>query len=254
MMEYDFSGRAVIVTGASRGIGLATAREFHRAGAMVALAARSVDTLNDIVRELGDRAIAVPTDVTDADAVERLVGSTVAAFGRLDFAINNASGGGIPPTPLAEVPIHAYDSSIATSLRSVFLSMRFEIPAMLANGGGAIVNMSSTAGLQGIGGLAGYVSSKHGIIGLTKSAAIDYAAQGIRINAIAPGPIATRPAQGKSETGNRVTNSVPMHRVGNVAECAEAMMWLCSDGAGFVTGTTLSVDGGMLAGMSAYRS
>jgi len=253
MIEYDFSGRVVIVTGASKGIGAATARAFHRAGAMVALAARSADRLAEIVRELGDRAIAVPTDVTDADAIERLVEATVMTFGRLDFAINNAAGGGVPPTPLADVPIQAYDNAIATSLRSVFLSMRFEVPAMLVTGGGAIVNMSSTAGLQGIGGLSGYVSAKHGIIGLTKSAAIDYAARGIRINAIAPGPIATRPVQSDSGTGSRVANSVPMHRVGTVAECADAMMWLCSDAASFVTGTTLSVDGGMLAGMSAYR-
>jgi NAD(P)-dependent dehydrogenase (short-subunit alcohol dehydrogenase family) len=253
MIGYDFAGRVVIVTGASKGIGAATARAFHRAGAMVALASRSADKLREIAGDLGDRAIAVPTDVTDADAIEQLVEATVTEFGRLDFAINNAGGGGIPPTPLAEVPIRAYDNSIATSLRSVFLSMRFEIPAMLANGGGAIVNMSSTAGLQGIGGLAGYVTAKHGIIGLTKSAAIDYAAKGIRINAIAPGPIATRPVQSDSGTSSRVTNSVPMHRVGNVAECADAMMWLCSDASGFVTGTTLSVDGGMLAGMSAYR-
>lgn len=253
MIEYDFTGCVVIVTGASKGIGAATARAFHRAGAMVALAARSTETLQQIARELGDRAIAVPTDVTDAGAVERLVDQTVAEFGRLDFAINNAAGGGVPPTPLAEVPIEAYDGAIATSLRSIFLSMRFEIPAMLASGSGAIVNMSSTAGLQGIGGLAGYVSAKHGIIGLTKSAAIDYAAKGIRINAIAPGPIATKPVQSDPEISRRISNSVPIHRVGDVAECAAAMMWLCSDSASFVTGTTLSVDGGMLAGMSAYR-
>jgi NAD(P)-dependent dehydrogenase (short-subunit alcohol dehydrogenase family) len=113
--------------------------------------------------------------------------------------------------------------------------------------------MSSTAGLQGISGLAGYVSAKHGIIGLTKSAAIDYAAQGIRINAIAPGPIATKPVQSEGEIARRIANSVPIHRVGNVAECADAMMWLCSDAASFVVGSTLSVDGGMLAGMSSYR-
>src|SRR4030095_14184401 len=148
-----------IITGASRGIGAETARVFSAAGASVALAARDEAALADLADELssddvGGGAIVVPTDVGDASAVERLVAKTVETFGRLDVAFNNAAGGGQAPTPLADLPIDVYDNAIATTLRSVFVSMKYEIPAMLEAGGGAIVNMSSTAGLEAVGGLA----------------------------------------------------------------------------------------------------
>ena len=146
-------GRVAIVTGASRGIGAATARAFVAEGAAVALAARDAARLQALAAELsaaGGRAIAVPTDVGDPSAVERLVDQTVRAFGHLDLAFNNAAGGGQGPTPLAELPVEAYDSAIAITLRSVFLSLKYEIPAMLQAGGGAIVNMASTAGLEAV--------------------------------------------------------------------------------------------------------
>jgi NAD(P)-dependent dehydrogenase (short-subunit alcohol dehydrogenase family) len=155
-------GRVAIITGASRGIGAATSRAFAAAGAAVALAARDEAALASLADQLlagGGRAIAVPTDVADPASVERLVDRTVGAFGRLDLAFNNAAGGGQGPTPLADLPVDAYDSAIAITLRGVFLSMRYEIPAMLEAGGGAIVNMASTAGLEGVGGIAGYVSA-----------------------------------------------------------------------------------------------
>jgi NAD(P)-dependent dehydrogenase (short-subunit alcohol dehydrogenase family) len=249
-------GRAGIITGASRGIGAATARAFVAAGVAVALAARDGAALAALAEELssdGGRAIAVPTDVADRASVERLVDQTVDAFGRLDLAFNNAAGGGQAPTPLAELPVDAYDSAVAITLRGVFLSMKYEIPPMLETGGGAIVNMSSTAGLEGVGGLAGYVSSKHGVIGLTKVAALDYAERGVRVNALAPGPILTdRLAEAGEEMQKRAGMAMPMRRIGQVQEIASAVVWLCSDQASYITGVTLPIDGGKLAGMAPF--
>jgi NAD(P)-dependent dehydrogenase (short-subunit alcohol dehydrogenase family) len=251
--------RVAIVTGASRGIGAATARAFAAAGAAVALAARDAAALEALAQELsanGGRAIAVPTDVTDPAAVQRLVEQTVRTFGRLDAAFNNAAGGGQGPTPLADLPVEAFDSAIAVSLRGVFLSMKYEIPAMLATGattGGAIVNMSSTAGEQGVGGLAGYVAAKHGVIGLTRSAALDYAARHLRVNAVAPGPILTdRLAAAGAEAQRMAALAMPVQRIGRPEEVAQAVVWLCSDQASFITGTVLAIDGGKLAGMAPF--
>jgi NAD(P)-dependent dehydrogenase (short-subunit alcohol dehydrogenase family) len=250
-------GRAAIITGASRGIGAATARAFVAAGAAVALAARDRAALSALGEELssnGGRAIAVPTDVADRASVERLVEQAIAAFGRLDLAFNNAAGGGQAPTPLTELPVDAYDSAIAITLRGVFLSMKYEIPAMLETGGGAIVNMSSTAGLEGVGGLAAYVSSKHGVVGLTKVAALDYAERGVRVNAIAPGPILTdRLAEAGEEMQRRAGMAMPMRRIGQVQEVAAAVVWLCSDQASYITGATVPIDGGKLAGTAPFR-
>jgi NAD(P)-dependent dehydrogenase (short-subunit alcohol dehydrogenase family) len=249
-------GRVGIITGASRGIGAATARAFVAAGVAVALAARDGAALAALAEELssdGGRAIAVPTDVADRASVERLVDQTVDAFGRLDLAFNNAAGGGQAPTPLAELPVDAYDSAVAITLRGVFLSMKYEIPPMLETGGGAIVNMSSTAGLEGVGGLAGYVSNKHGVIGLTKVAALDYAERGVRVNALAPGPILTdRLAEAGEEMQKRAGMAMPMRRIGQVKEIAAAVVWLCSDQASYITGVTLPIDGGKLAGKAPF--
>jgi NAD(P)-dependent dehydrogenase (short-subunit alcohol dehydrogenase family) len=251
-------GRVAIITGASRGIGAATSRAFAAAGAAVALAARDEAALASLADQLlagGGRAIAVPTDVADPASVERLVDRTVGAFGRLDLAFNNAAGGGQGPTPLADLPVDAYDSAIAITLRGVFLSMRYEIPAMLEAGGGAIVNMSSTAGLEGVGGLAGYVSAKHGVIGLTKTAALDYADRNLRVNALAPGPILTDNLERAGEDAQRLAAlAMPMRRIGRPEEVAAAVVWLCSDQAAFITGATLPIDGGKLAGAAPFRS
>ncbi|WP_331770346.1 SDR family oxidoreductase (plasmid) [Embleya sp. NBC_00888] len=256
-IEQPLDGRVAIVTGASRGIGAATARALHRAGAAVVLAARDTDALNTLAAEIdadGGRALAVPTDVTDPAAVERLVAVAVDRFGRLDAAVNNAAGGGHPPTPLADVDVAAFDSALTVSLRGVFLAMKYEIPAMLGSGGGAIVNMSSTAGLQAVGGLAGYVSAKFGLIGLTRTAALDYADAGIRVNALAPGPIHTEQLEAAGEHARRAAaQAMPMKRIGVPDEVAAAVVWLCSDASSFVTGATLPIDGGKLAGAPPFR-
>jgi len=245
-------GCRAIVTGASRGIGAETARAMARVGAAVVLAARDAQALARVAGEIADeggRAVTVPTDVADPAAVERMVATAVEELGGLDGAVNNAAGGGHGPTLLAEVRPEQFRSALAISLEGIFLSLRYEIPAMLATGGGAIVNMASTAGLQAVGGLAGYVSAKHGVVGLTKVAALDYAAQGIRVNAIAPGPILTDRLQAAGEEARRAAGmAMPMRRIGQPAEVAAAAVWLCSDQAAFITGETLVIDGGKLAG------
>jgi NAD(P)-dependent dehydrogenase (short-subunit alcohol dehydrogenase family) len=255
-MDTDMSGKVAIVTGASRGIGEATARAFHASGARVALVARDAEALDRLTEELGGagQALAVPADVSDPAAATEMVERVVWEFGRLDFACNNAAGGGHPPTPLAEVPVEAFDSGIATTLRGVFLSMRAELPAIVRAGGGAIVNMSSTAGQQAVGGLATYVAAKHGVEGLTKVAALDYAGAGVRVNAVAPGPILTDNLKRAGAAGQEAAaNAMPLRRIGQPEEVAAAVVWLCSEAAGFVTGTTLTIDGGKLAGTPPFQ-
>lgn len=250
--ERVLEGRRAIVTGASRGIGAEIARAMARAGAAVVLAARDAEALARVAEEIantGGRAVAVPTDVTDPAAVERMVATALDEWGGLDIAVNDAAGGGHAPTPLADVSPDQFRSALTISLEGVFLSLKHEIPAMLATGGGAIVNMASTAGFEAVAGLAGYVSAKHGLIGLTKVAALDYAAQGIRVNAIAPGPILTERLQAAGEEMQRRAGmAMPMRRIGQPAEVAAATVWLCSDQASFITGATLAIDGGKLAG------
>ncbi len=245
------NGKVAIITGASRGIGAASARVFAASGARVALAARDENAIATVAKEIlstGGQAIAVPTDVGDPVSVERLVKRTLDGYGRLDVAFNNA-GDGHMPTPLADIKVEDFERAVRVNLMGVFLSMKYEIPAMLKNEGGAIVNMSSTAGLNGVKGIGGYVASKHGIIGLSKTAALDYAQQNIRVNAIAPGPILTdRLRQLKNR--EQVSLSAPMGRIGAPNEVAYIAAWLCSDEASFITGATIPVDGGRVAGIA----
>ncbi|MCW2573362.1 MAG: putative oxidoreductase YxbG [Frankiales bacterium] len=182
-----------------------------------------------------------------------MVSRTVQHYGRVDIAFNNAAGGGHPPMPLADVGVADFDSALAINLRGTFLCLKYEIEAMLTNGSGAVVNMTSTAGLQAVGGLAGYVSSKHGIVGLTKTAALDYAAAGIRVNAVAPGPILTEQLAAGGELARQgAAQAMPTRRVGAVDEVAAAVLWLCTDEASFITGAVLPIDGGKLAGMAPF--
>jgi NAD(P)-dependent dehydrogenase (short-subunit alcohol dehydrogenase family) len=255
-MNPALANHVAIVTGASRGIGNATARALANAGASVALAARDTARLDKLASEIeasGGTALSVPTDISNPDDVQRLVARTLDAFGRLDIAVNNAAGGGHPPTPLTDVATADFDSALAINLRGTFLCLKYEITAMLDSGGGAIVNMTSTAGLEAVGGLAAYVSTKHGIVGLTKVAALEYAARNIRVNAIAPGPILTEQLERAGASAQQsAAQAMPMRRVGRPEEVAAAVIWLCSDAASFITGTTIPIDGGKLAGMAPF--
>jgi len=249
--ELPMSGRVALVCGASKGIGAATAEAFAAAGAAVVLAARDTTALKSVadgIEARGGRALAVGTDVTDASSMRHLVDQALSRFGRLDAAFNNAAAGPLP-APLADIDPDEFDLGIATHIRGTFLGMKFQIPAMLASGGGAIVNMASIAGLNGTANLAAYVAGKAGIIGLTKVAALDYADQGIRVNVVAPGPILTYHLEAAGPQAQRgAAMSTPMRRVGTPAEVAQAVLWLCSGQSSFITGIVMPIDGGQAAG------
>lgn len=251
------SGKVALVTGASRGIGAEIAAVLAAAGADVVLASRDSAGLSRQVAAItsaGGNAVAMPVDVGNQDSVKALLVQIQERFGRLDAAVNNAAGGGRIPAPLAEWASEEFDSAISVNLRGVFLCLKYEIELMLASGnGGAIVNMSSTAGEQGVAGMSGYVASKFGVGGLTRVAALDYASHGIRVNAIAPGPILTDRLAGAGQAAqDRVAAAVPLGRIGSTADVAAAALWLCSEQSSFVTGTVLAVDGGRLAGTPAF--
>ncbi len=254
--QLALDGKIALVVGASRGIGAAIARTLATAGATVIVAARDPESLRhvaDSIKERNGSAATVVADVTDEASVAAAVAACVDQFGRLDIAVNNAAAHGSRPVRLAELPVDQLDRTLAVSLRGVFLGMRHQIPAMLATGGGSIVNIASTAGLQAVGGLADYVAAKHGVVGLTACAALDYASDNIRVNAVAPGPILTDAlAAAGAEAQGHVARSVPLGRVGRPDDVAAAVCWLCGPGAAFVTGTTVCVDGGRLAGAEPF--
>ena len=245
----SFKGKVAFVTGAGSGIGRATALAFSRAGASVTVADISEQGSHEtarLIEEQGGRALAVRCDVTRAEDVKAALDKTVEAFGRLDFAFNNA-GVEQRNAGVAEFEEEEWERIINVNLRGVFLCMKYEIPLMLKQGG-AIVNTSSGAGVIGIKGGGAYAASKHGVIGLTKSAALDYASQNVRVNAVAPGYIATpmmdRFTGGAAEGWEKITAEEPIGRVGRPEEIADAVIWLCSDASSFVVGHALVVDGG----------
>ena len=251
MDDLPMRDRVALVAGASKGIGAATAEAFAAAGAVVVLGARDTVALESVAKRIeasGGKAMVVRTDVADAESMRHLVDRALAKYGRLDAAFNNATDGPMP-APLADTDIGEFDKGIATNIRGTFLGMKFQIPAMLRGGGGAIVNMASIAGVNGTANLAAYVAGKAGIIGLTKVAALDYADLGIRVNVVAPGPILTHHLEAAGTEAQRLAGlSTPMRRTGTVAEVARAVLWLCSEQSSFVTGTVLPVDGGQSAG------
>jgi NAD(P)-dependent dehydrogenase (short-subunit alcohol dehydrogenase family) len=247
-------GKVALVTGGATGIGRASAVAFARNGARVVVADLNeeggAETLR-VIKETGGEARFVPTDVTRTEDVRALVAATIEAFGRLDYAHNNAGMSGTP-AGVAEISEEQWDATMALNLRAIWLCMKYEVPQMLAQEeGGAIVNTSSGAGLVGFAALPAYVASKHGVVGLTKSAALELVGQGIRVNAICPGTTRTPMIEdyigGDENLEQMMSNVSPLRRMAHPDEMAAAVVWLCSDAASFVNGVALPVDAGAVA-------
>ena len=253
-MDTDFNGKVALITGCSSGIGKDASLAFAKNGAKLMLAARRVtegEALADSIRDNGGEAFFIQTDVSRASDVETLVGECMSKYGRLDYAFNNAGIEGSPYVSTSDYTEEVWDQVINTNLKGVGLCMKYEIPEMLKQGKGSIVNMSSVAGLTGGPLGCAYHVSKHGVIGLTKASAIEYAKMGIRVNAVCPAVIQTDMADRAFFWNDKVAEMTialhPIGRVGTPEEVSGAVIWLCSDSASFVTGHALPVDGGFLA-------
>jgi NAD(P)-dependent dehydrogenase (short-subunit alcohol dehydrogenase family) len=252
-MNFSFENKVALVTGAGLGMGLATAKAFAEAGAAVVLADINENAVRSATEELisaGHKVIAVRCNVADEGEVAAMVEQTISAFGRLDAAFNNA-GVQSPAVETADASGEEFDRVIAINLRGVWNCMKYELRQMREQGSGAIVNNSSIGGLIGLPGRAIYHASKFGVIGLTRSAALEYAARGIRINAVCPGAIETPMVEDMVAKGwiamEDMVSGNPMGRLGRPEEIASAVLWLCSPGTSFVIGQALSIDGGATA-------
>jgi NAD(P)-dependent dehydrogenase (short-subunit alcohol dehydrogenase family) len=250
-METEFKNKVAIVTGGSFGIGRATALAFAKKGAKVVVVdwKESTETI-DLIKKSGGEALFIKCDVSKSSGVKAMVEKTIAAFGQLDYAFNNAGIEG-DSARVQDCSEDNWDKTIGVNLKGVWLCMKYEIPEMIKQGKGVIVNCSSVAGLVGFSGLPAYVASKHGVIGLTKTSALECAKLGVRVNAVCPGVIQTpmidRLTGNDKEAIEQFTNLEPVGRFGQAEEIANAVIWLCSDGASFVTGHAMAVDGGFVA-------
>ena len=252
-MKLSFENKVALVTGAAMGVGLATAKAFTEAGAAVVLSdtnASALQAATDRLKAAGHQVLGVRCDVANEADVADMVEQAIATFGRLDAAFNNA-GIQAPPADTADASGEDFDRVNAINLKGVWSCMKHELRHMRVQGSGAIVNCSSLGGLVGLPFRAIYHGSKHGVIGLTKSAALEYAARGIRINAVCPGtidtPMVAEMLAGQPEAMDEIMKQQPIGRLGRPEEIASAVLWLCSDGASFVVGHALAVDGGFTA-------
>ncbi len=250
-MKESLKDKVVLVTGAAQGIGLTTAQEFAKVGAKVILS--DVIDMKEQVEELTSQGLSAESyicDVSDNNAVQKMVEHIINTYGRLDCAFNNA-GVQTPQRPMAEITYDEFDKTVAVDLKGVWNCMKFEIEQMLKQGGGSIVNTSSQGGITGFPGQAAYIACKHAVIGLTRTASIDYASKNIRINAVLPGCILTPMAKDLFERNPKlaqeIVRDIPKGRFGEPVEIAHAVMWLCSPYASFVDGAAISVDGGFTA-------
>ena len=255
-MTGMLEGKTALITGGGRGIGRATALLFAREGARVAVADMSAEGAAEtvgLINKAGGQAISITADVTIPDQVTKMIGTAVSSFGRLDCAFNNAGIAGYQVDAIgkktADWSEAAFDRMIAVNLKGVWLCMRGELEQMMKQGGGAIVNTASIAGLVGLPTSSIYVAAKHGVVGLTKTAAIEYAEAGIRVNAVCPGYIETDMTKDvMSRRGKEIMAMVPFKRMGKAEEISEMVCWLCSDRASYVSGAAYNVDGGFYAG------
>lgn len=247
----NFHGKVAVVTGCTTGIGEVVAEQLHHYGAKVIIVSRSPEQAEHKAKTLspdGQTATGIACDVSQPDQVKRMISEAVRYFGRLDYAVNNAGMTGEHNKNITEQTVDNWNKVIANSLSSVFYCLHYELPYIVKSGGGAIVNLSAVNGLVGIPGLAPYTTAKHGIIGLTQTAALDFASHGVRINAVAPGYVSTpRINELPSPVLNDFANSHPLKRMATRQEVADFILFLLSDKAGFCTGGVYPVDGGYLA-------
>jgi len=246
-------GKVALVTGAGSGIGQATAILFAEEGAKVVVCDIMPDggeSTVKMIKDSGGEAIFVRCDISQSAEVEDMIAKTVEAYGQLDCAVNNA-GMEAMPTPTADCAEEDFDRTIAVNLKGTWLCMKYELQQMLKSGGGAIVNVSSIAGMVGVAAMSAYVAAKHGIVGLTKTAALEYGTAGIRVNAVCPSAVRTPMMEqiiaSMPEIAKDMESNHPLGRIGEPREIAGSILWLCSDAASFVTGHAMAVDGGLLA-------